>query len=603
MHLFLPKKSETSRKNFTLLRNVALCAFTAALVTAPVHAGTFDGPAELPRVLVQNSLASTPSKGKTWTVPAGASPQQAINTASCGDTIYLQAGATYTTGLTLPAKPCDSQHWITIRTSAPDTALPTPGHRMTPCYAGVTSLPGRPSFNCSAPKKVLAKIQYSAISGFPIDVTNGANHYRLIGLEITRTAGSNVIYGLVNIKSTSRADHLVFDRLWIHGTSNSDTAHGVHLGGSQYVAVVDSYINDIHCVAISGACVDAQAIAGGVSGLPMGPYQIVDNFLEASGENVMFGGGAASSSPADIEIRRNHFFKPITWKKGSPGYVGGTNGNPFVVKNLLELKNAQRVLVDSNIMEYTWGGFSQFGQAILLTPRNQSLNGTNVCPMCQVTDVTVRYTKISHVAGGFQIANGISGSGGKPLAGQRYSIHDLVVDDIDGPKYGGTGLFAQISNAPGVSVIQDLQINHVTAFPVHTMLSVGNALSNPDMKNFVFNNNLITTGRYPVWSVGGGSSNCAFSDVPITVLSTCFTPYSFTHNALIAAPASFPSTKWPAGNYFASSTTTVQFAKYNGGIGGDYHLVASSPYKGAGTDRKDLGADINALTAATSGVY
>ena len=152
MHLFLPKKSETSRKNFTLLRNVALCAFTAALVTAPVHAGTFDGPAELPRVLVQNSLASTPSKGKTWTVPAGASPQQAINTASCGDTIYLQAGATYTTGLTLPAKPCDSQHWITIRTSAPDTALPTPGHRMTPCYAGVTSLPGRPSFNCSAPK-------------------------------------------------------------------------------------------------------------------------------------------------------------------------------------------------------------------------------------------------------------------------------------------------------------------------------------------------------------------------------------------------------------------------------------------------------------------
>jgi hypothetical protein len=63
------------------------------------------------------------------------------------------------------------------------------------------------------------------------------------------------------------------------------------------------------------------------------------------------------------------------------------------------------------------------------------------------------------------------------------------------------------------------------------------------------------------------------------------------------------STKWPAGNYFAASTTTVQFAKYNGGIGGDYHLVASSPYKGAGTDRKDLGADINALTAATSGVY
>jgi len=121
VHLFLPIKARPRERTLHLM-NVALCAITAALVTVPVHAGTFDGPAELPRVL---------------------SRQQAINSASCGDTIYVQAGATYTTGLTLPAKPCDSQHWITIRTSAPDTASPTPGHRITPCYAGVTSLPAR----------------------------------------------------------------------------------------------------------------------------------------------------------------------------------------------------------------------------------------------------------------------------------------------------------------------------------------------------------------------------------------------------------------------------------------------------------------------------
>jgi hypothetical protein len=39
---------------------------------------------------------------------------------------------------------------------------------------------------------------------------------------------------------------------------------------------------------------------------------------------------------------------------------------------------------------------------------------------------------------------------------------------------------------------------------------------------------------------------------------------------------------------------------YNDGNGGDYHLLASSPYKNAGTDHKDLGADINALEAATA---
>jgi hypothetical protein len=96
----------------------------------------------------------------------------------------------------------------------------------------------------------------------------------------------------------------------------------------------------------------------------MGFYKIVDNFLEAAAENILFGGGAATATPADIEISQNRMFKPLTWMKGKAGYVGGTNGNPFVVKNLLELKNAQRVLIDGNILENSWVGFSRVGFAI-----------------------------------------------------------------------------------------------------------------------------------------------------------------------------------------------------------------------------------------------
>ena len=45
----------------------------------------------------------------------------------------------------------------------------------------------------------------------------------------------------------------------------------------------------------------------------MGPYKIINNFMEAGAETILFGGGPAKFAPTDIEIRRNHMFKPLTW--------------------------------------------------------------------------------------------------------------------------------------------------------------------------------------------------------------------------------------------------------------------------------------------------
>src|SRR5439155_2655760 len=81
----------------------------------------FDGPAELPRVYVESSLADTPAPGRTVPVNAGSDLQAALNGANCGDTLELQAGATFSGRYILPTKPCDDQHWIMIRTSAPDS--------------------------------------------------------------------------------------------------------------------------------------------------------------------------------------------------------------------------------------------------------------------------------------------------------------------------------------------------------------------------------------------------------------------------------------------------------------------------------------------------
>jgi len=41
---------------------------------------------------------------------------------------------------------------------------------------------------------------------------------------------------------------------------------------------------------------------------------------------------------------------------------------------------------------------------------------------------------------------------------------------------------------------------------------------------------------------------------------------------------------------------------FNNGDGGDYHLLPASPATGAANDGTDLGADVDAVLAAVSGV-
>ena len=459
------------------------------------------------RVLIPTAMANTPAPGITITVNNGGNLQAALNNARCGDTIHLQAGAVFTGVFTFPNKNCDDHHWIVVRTSSDDSLLPSEGSRLTPCYAGVSSLPGRPAFNCSWTKNVLAKLVMNrGGSSGPVVFAPGASHYRLIGLEVTRVAGIGLVYALASPSSKSVTSKIIYDRIWFHGTAHDETTRGIQLGGSSYVAVVDSFFTDFHCIYSTGSCTDSQAINGGINKHPMGPYKIVNNFLEASGENILFGGGPSTYTPHDIEITHNYMFKPLTWMKGQPGYVGGANGKPFIVKNLFELKNAQRVLVDSNVMENTWGGFSQVGFAILLTAKGNT--PANPCSICQVTDVTIRYNYISHMGAGMQLSNGLSDDGATPLDGGRYSIHDVIFDDINGTRFHGPNVFAQVSTRPGAPVLHDVTINHITAFPQKTSLLIGDVLSvDPKMKNFVFTNSIISTGQYPVWSTGTGGSS------------------------------------------------------------------------------------------------
>ena len=566
----------------------------------------FDGPAELPRVYIKTSLADTPAPGKVRLVKSGGNLQATLDDAACGDVIELEAGAKFTGHFRLPKKACNDAHWIIIRTSAPDEALPPEGTRLTPCYAGVASLPGRPDFHCVSTKNVVPKITFAGQGGSgPIFFSDGANHYRFTGVEVTRESPGVSVTALAGTEDRVAADHIIFDRVWIHGTPQDETRRGLHLNGMSYVAVVDSFFSDFHCVSAAGTCTDSQAIGGGGGDIPSGPYKISNNFLEAAGENILFGGGRASITPADIEIRHNYLLKPITWMRGQPGFVGGVSGDPFIVKNLFELKNAQRVLFEGNILEDSWGGFTQTGFSIVLTPKNQN-NGNgreNLCPSCRVTDVTIRYCKIAHVGSGFQIANGLATGGAVAAAGERYSIHDVVIDDIDNKKYAGFGAFmVLISNAP---TLKDVKMDHITAASSRVFLSLG--VKGEKLRNFIFTNNLIGANEKQITSSGGGAENCVFranTRSPAEILKDCVDSITFTNNAIINGFGA-----WPRDNFLPKDVEAVGFWKGSNGFS-EFRLCRTkdagcktpSKYAGAGSDQKDIGADIDLVSAATKGV-
>jgi hypothetical protein len=229
----------------------------------------------------------------------------------------------------------------------------------------------------------------------------------------------------------------------------------------------------------------------------------------------------------------------------------------------------------------------------------------SVCPVCQVTDITFRYVRISHTGAGFCLATALSGNGvngGAALAGARWSIHDVVLDDVS-TKYIGGGTAIEIMNSWPSNPLNNLTINHVTAFPDtgSHMLTVGNTISAAPMYGLVFTNNLIVTGRYPVWNTGG-STSCAVGDVPLTSINNCFATNIFANNGLIAAPPAFPPSAWPSNNMFPPTIADVDFANYNNGNGGNYKLMPSSSYKNQATDGKDLGANIVQLNAAMTSV-
>jgi hypothetical protein len=493
-------------------------------------------------VLVVIVVAPRTVLAATIAVPPGGDLQAAINAAKPGDVIVLAAGATYRGSFLLPAKTGTSM--ITIRT-APNSQLPPAGRRIVP----------------SLHAHLLAKIQ-STNSLPAIRTASGAHHWRLELLEFGPTVGGSEIIqlgsGTAHQTSLSVVPHnLVIDRCYIHGSPGTPQTRGISLNSAS-TTIAGSHISEIKAVEI-----DTQAICGWNG---PGPYVIENNYLEAAGENVMFGGAdpkIANLVPSDITIRRNHFSKPRSWQQSGQ----------WLVKNLLELKNARRVLIEGNVLEHSWKD-GQTGMAISLSPRNQG--GT--APWSVVSEVTVRYNMVRHVGGGINLTgsdNNHTSQLSRNIRVEHNLFYDVSVDD-------GSGRFMQIGRGPASVIVEHntvIQTAHVVVVYGQKPNGTYDVVS-----GFRFANNLALHNTYGIFGEGTAG-------LGTPTINAYFSGTGVTRNVLAGGDPS----RYPAGNFFP--TVAAFNAEF---VSGSYRLRAASPYRNAGTDGKDIGADMTQVELQTN---
>jgi hypothetical protein len=467
-------------------------------------------------------------------VPAGGDLQAALDRANSGDVIELASGATFSGNFVLPEKP--GNRYVILRT-APTPGLPDAEGRITP-----------------GDRDRLARIQ-SPNSAPALRTAPGSHHWRLMLLEIGPTAspsGDIVVIGDASpTQSTSPGmpHDIVIDRCYIHGDPDRGQKRGIAMNGASIV-VIGSHISDI-----KSSSQDAQAIAGW-SGT--GPFRVENNYLEASGENLMLGGatpGANGLVPSDLVFRRNHVARPVGWRS--------TN---WVVKNLFELKNARRVLVEGNLFENNWVD-GQPGYAIVFTVRGEG----GAAPWATIEDVTFRYNIIRNSSAVFNLLardnNGASGTM------RRVRIADNLIYAI-GREWGGNGTFMQIGEGPSEIVVEHNTIIHsgnvVTAY--------GGSREAPSVaERFVFRNNISPHNQFGVigqsLAVGNPSINAFFPGA------------LFLRNALAGGQAA----RYPGDNLFPDMERFAQqFVNYTGR---DYRLAGGSEFRRAATDGADLGVN------------
>lgn len=285
-----------------------------------------------------------------------------------------------------------------------------------------------------------------------------------------------------------------------------------------------------------------------------GNILLENTYFDATGENVMFGGGAQSIGQdiTNVVIRRCHL------KKDRAYYATMVaDEDDITTKNLWECKNVWKCVIEDCVMEtsYDTDGGGQTGTAIV--PKNNSYGSPGFDP--RAGHILIRGCKISD----FQILLGPlgftandDGTANSAMYLTQLHIIDNVAQDWVGTSFGSPRIF-QISDKIGVfhfrhnTVTQSSSLTDGKVILFNSGMTTANG---PD--ELVWEDNVCGWGEYGTnggISRGGGPNGSS-------ALTTCCVVSSVTRNLFMYGTAGTPA-GYPAGNtYYAAWTDLFESA-------------------------------------------
>ncbi len=413
----------------------AVVAATAAALAFGVYSGNFG-------ILSPQIDVVETSAGRVIKVPPGGSIQTAIDRATSGDIIELQAGATYFGEIKLANKPLTD--FVTIQSSEA-TQLPA-DKRVSPSDAAS-----------------MAKIVTRGQGKPAVSAENGSNHYRFVGIEFT-ASNADYIYNLVLLGSgeTKPADvphDIEIDRSYLHPFKSGVVRRGLALNSANTV-IKNSYFEGF-----GFAGEETQGICGWTGTRNV---KVLNNYVEGGAENIMFGGSDIASAdliPTDIEVRGNYLKKRDDWK----GKVS--------LKTLFELKNAKKVQFVGNYIENNW-----VGSAFRVTVRNE----TGGSPYNTIEDVLIKDNVINGAGEGVNILGSDNNFPSQTL--KRLTITNNLFLNIGGSKWEGSGYFFQIADGENILIANNTSMNAGNIATIYGEMPVG----------LVVRDNIIGHGNYGI---------------------------------------------------------------------------------------------------------